>query len=302
MIPVAKIDLAEGGPRVSRLVLGLWRLASWGLNDGELSGLIHACLDLGVTTFDHADIYGDYACEELFGRALAPSLRGRMQLVTKCGIRLVSKKRPENTIKYYDTSKGHILAAVENSLRMLRTDYLDLLLIHRPDPLMDADEVAEAFAALQQSGKVLFFGVSNFLPSQLELLASRLAFPLVTNQIELSVMNMQALHDGTVDQCARLRISPMAWSPLAGGRLFGGDSEQALRLRAALAAVGEALGGAAMNQVALAWILRHPARIIPVLGTGKIDRVRSAAHAEALALSREQWFAIWTASAGVPVP
>ena len=149
---------------------------------------------------------------------------------------------------------------------------------------------------------MLFFGVSNFTPSQFDLLASRLDFPLVTNQIELSVMNMQALHDGTVDQCARLGISPMAWSPLAGGRLFGDDSEQALRLRAALSAVGEALGGAAMDQVALAWILRHPARIAPVLGTGKLERIRSAAQAESLALSREQWFAIWTASAGEPVP
>ena len=301
---VSYIDLAQGGPRVSRLVLGLWRLASWGLGDGELLDLIHGCLDLGITTFDHADIYGDYGCEEPFGSALAlaPALRQRMQLVTKCGIKLVSEKQPEHALKHYDTSQGHILASVENSLRMLRTDYLDLLLIHRPDPLMDADQVAEAFAALRQSGKVLFFGVSNFTPSQFDLLASRLDFPLVTNQIELSVMNMQALHDGTVDQCARLGISPMAWSPLAGGRLFGDDSEQALRLRAALSAVGEALGGAAMDQVALAWILRHPARIAPVLGTGKLERIRSAAQAESLALSREQWFAIWTASAGEPVP
>ena len=301
---VSQIDLTKDGPRVSRLVAGMWRLASWGLRDAELLDLIHACLDLGLTTFDHADIYGGYTCEELFGRALAlePALRDQMQLVTKCGIKLVSPNRPAHTFHCYDTSRAHILASAENSLRLLGTDRLDLLLIHRPDPLLDADEVAGAFAALRQAGKVLHFGVSNFTPWQFDLLASRLDFPLVTNQVELSVMNMEVLRDGTADQCLRLGIAPMAWSPLARGRLFQEDSEQAIRLRHALSQVGEMLGGAPIDQVALAWILRHPARFIPVLGTGKIDRIRSAAQAEMLELSREQWFTIWNASTGSGPP
>jgi predicted oxidoreductase len=301
---VSQLDLAPGGLRFSRLALGLWRLPSWCLDDRELLDLIHASLDLGITTFDHADIYGDYACEQLFGRALAlePSLRERMQLVTKCGIKLVSANRPDHAIKHYDTSRAHIIASVENSLRMLRTDRIDLLLIHRPDPLTDPDEVAGTLSALSQAGKVLHFGVSNFGPSQFDLLASRLDVPLVTNQVELSVLNLEVLHDGTVDQCYRLGLSPMAWSPLGGGRLFYDEDEQAIRLRRALTAVGQALGGAPLEQVALAWILSHPARIVPVLGTGKLDRIQTAAPAEALHLSREQWFAIWSASTGTEVP
>jgi predicted oxidoreductase len=301
---VAQISIAVDGPLFSRLALGLWRLASWALSDAQLLNLLHACLDIGVTTFDHADVYGDYACEGLFGRALAlePTLRAKMQLVTKCGIKLVSANRPAHTIKHYDTSREHIIASAETSLRMLRTDHLDLLLIHRPDPLMDPDEVAEAFAELRRAGKVLHFGVSNFMPSQFELLASRLDFPLVTNQVEISVLHMDALHDGTLDQCLRLGIAPMAWSPLGGGRLFRGEDEHAIRLRQALSAVGEALGGASLDQVALAWLLRHPARIVPVLGTGKVERIRMAAHAEGLQLTRQQWFAIWSASKGEEVP
>ncbi len=298
------LDLAPSGPQVSRLALGLWRLASWELADAEVLDLIHGSLELGITTFDHADIYGDYSAEELFGRALAlePSLRHRLQLVTKCGIKLVSPRRPAHRLKHYDTGREHILASVESSLRTLRTDHLDLLLIHRPDPLLDPGEVAEAFQALRAAGKVLHFGVSNFTTGQFDLLASRLPMPLVTNQVELSLLNMDVLHDGTVDQCHRLGIAPMAWSPLAGGRLFDGDDAQSLRVCRTLAAIGRELGDAPADQVALAWILRHPARIVPVVGSGKLERVRSAAAACDLHLSREQWFALWAASAGHEVP
>jgi predicted oxidoreductase len=301
---VTKIQIALDGPYFSRLAFGLWRLASWGLNDARLLALINSCMAYGITTFDHADIYGDYTCEQIFGRALGltPSLRDKIQLVTKCGIKLVSANRPAHTIKHYDTSQAHIIASVENSLKMLQTDYLDVLLIHRPDPFMDADEVAGAFTTLRQAGKVLHFGVSNFTPWQFDLLASRLDFPLVTNQVEISVLYLDTLHDGTLDQCQRLGISPMAWSPFGGGRLFDGDDEQILCLRQALDTIGEELGGATPDQVALAWLLAHPARIIPVLGTGKIERVRSAAQATELQLSREQWFSIWTASTGKDVP
>ena len=301
---VSQLDMAAGGPRVSRLVQGLWRLAAWDLDDAGLLDLIHTCLDLGITTFDHADIYGDYTCQQIFGRALTlePALRQRMQLVTKCGIKLLSDRRPRHWIKHYDTGRDHILSSVEDSLRALRTDYVDLLLIHRPDPLLDPDEVASAFANLKQAGKVRFFGVSNFTPSQFDLLASRLDVPLVTNQVEVSVMHLDTLHDGTLDQCLRLGLAPMAWSPLGGGRLFHSQDGAALRLRQALEDVARELGGAAIDQVALAWLLRHPARILPILGTGKLERIRRAARAGDLQLSRQQWFAIWAASAGHDVP
>ncbi len=301
---LSKINITGQGPAFSRLVLGYWRLAEWSMSSADLLNFMSACLDLGLTTFDHADIYGDYTCEQIFGRALTQNsaLRQKMQLVTKCGIKLVSKNRPQHRLKIYDTRADHITASAENSLKMLQTDYLDLLLIHRPDPLMNADEVAEAFTALRQAGKVLHFGVSNFMPWQFDLLASRLDFPLVTNQIELSVMNIEALHNGVVDQCQKLRISPMAWSPLGGGDIFRENSEKAVRLRHALNLVGNSLGGASPDQVALAWLLHHPAQIVPVLGTGKLERVKSAIQAETLSLSREQWFAILGASSGSEVP
>jgi len=228
MVPA--IRLGENGPSFSRLVHGLWRLAGWGKDTRQVRALIDCCLERGITTFDHADIYGDYTCEQLFGEALAEAAidRASIQFVTKCGIKLISRRRPNHRTKSYDTSAAHITASVENSLRSLRTDYIDLLLIHRPDPLMDPAEVNEAFVALKEAGKVRHFGVSNFLPSQFDLLAARLDVPLVTNQIEYSVMCLEAHADGTVDQCQRLDVRPMAWSPLGGGRLFHEESEQRL--------------------------------------------------------------------------
>jgi predicted oxidoreductase len=301
---VTQIQIAPEGPTFSRIVGGFWRLDAWGLTVQERLGLIEAYLDLGVTTFDHADIYGGYTCEELFGEVLAlqPALRDRMQFVTKCGIKLVSDRFPHHKIGHYDTGKDHILASADRSLRALGTDRIDLLLIHRPDPLLDADEVAEAFTALRRAGKVLHFGVSNFTPFQLDLLAARLPFPLVSNQVECSVMAFDVMHDGTLDQCQRLRIAPMAWSPFGGGRLFTDDDDQARRVRDCLKAIGEEVCGASPDQVALAWLLRHPSRMLPVLGTGKLSRIKSALGAESVALSRQQWFQIWRASKGHDVP
>jgi predicted oxidoreductase len=295
--------LSEGGPVFSRIVAGVMRLREWQMDTAAIIDFIHQCLDLGITTFDHADIYGSYTCEELFGAALAAetSLRGRIELVTKCGIQLVSPNRPDTRVHHYDTGRAHILASAERSLRNLKTDTLDLLLIHRPDPLMDADEVAEALTALRSSGKVRHAGVSNFMPWQFHLLQSRLDFPLVTNQIELSVLYLDPLHDGTLDQLQRLRIAPMAWSPVAGGRLFDPRDERAARVRGVLEVIGRQVG-ASVDQVALAWLLRHPARVLPVMGTGKIERLREAAAAEAITLDRQQWFAVWEASAGREVP
>lgn len=303
-MPVSQINLSQDGPKFSRLALGLWRLADGRKPTRQTARLIESAVELGITTFDHADIYGEYACEALFGKAIAQTSlqRSQYQLVSKCGIQLVSGNRPANFIKHYDTSRHHILASVDNSLANLKTDYLDLLLIHRPDPLMDPDEVAGAFSTLRQSGKVLHFGVSNFTVADFELLSSRLDFPLATNQIEFSVMNMEGLYDGTVGLCQKLNICPMAWSPLAGGRLFNERSKQAVRLRKTLTEMAREMGSTAMDQLAIAWILAHPADFIVVLGTGKMDRIRKAAEAEDIALSRQRWFAIWRASAGRDVP
>jgi predicted oxidoreductase len=301
---VPLIRFSPDGPAVSRLSLGAWRLADAPLSREQIRTLVHQAVDLGMTTIDHADIYGGHTCQRLFGEAVGGDAgwRERVQLVTKCGIKLLPSNGGGQRIKYYDTSRAHILSSVEESLRALRTDRVDVLLIHRSDPMLDPDEVAEAFVTLKKAGKVLHFGVSNFTASQFDLLASRLPFAMVTNQLQFSVLHTAPLYDGSFDQCLRLRISPMAWSPLDGGRLWRAQDERAQRVRQALAEVGRELGGAAMEQVALAWILAHPSRIVPVIGTTNPDRVRSAAAAAQLQLTREQWFLILEASAGAPVP
>jgi predicted oxidoreductase len=301
---VNRVLLSPDGPEVSQIALGLWRLIDWGVSPTQVAGLLEDCLEMGITTFDHADIYGGYRCEAEFGEALSKLKVARedIQLVTKCDICLVSEQRPDHRVHCYDTSKPHILRSVENSLRNLRTDFLDVLLLHRPDPLMNAGEVAEVFTELRGSGKVLHFGVSNFLPSQVSLLSSALEFPLVTNQLEYSALEMKHQTDGALDQCQQLGIRPMVWSPFAGGRLFTDGSEKPRRVRAAMEEVSTHLGGATLGQIALAWILTHPAGCVPVLGTGKTDRVREAAAATRLRLTRAQWFSIWEASMGHEVP
>jgi len=225
----------------------------------------------------------------------------------ECGIALVSPERPSHRVKHYDTGAGHIRASIDRSLSNLRVDVIDLLLIHRPDPLMDADETARALEEAVRSGKVRAVGVSNHAPGQLDVLQSRLSIPLVTNQIEFSVVETGALFDGTLDQAQRLRQSPMIWSPLGGGELFrpGAGSEHRTALLAALDAVARDLGvPGAVGAVALAFVLKHPSRPVPVLGTSRSERLRSYVLAEdlAAALDRQQWFSILEASRGAPVP
>lgn len=297
---VQRITLAPQGPEFSRFVMGYWRLVDWNMSAQELASFIEEHLDLGITTVDHADIYGGYECEAAFGEAmkLSPALRERMEIVTKCGIATTAKA--EHALGHYITERDHIIRSAEQSLTNLATDRLDLLLIHRPDPLMDADEVAEAFLALHQSGKVRHFGVSNFTPAQFALLQSRLPFTLATNQVEISPVYQPLLLDGTLDQLQQLRIRPMAWSCLGGGRLFNDDAFQPLRDE--LAKVAQELNAETIEQVVYAWILRLPSQPLPIIGSGKIERVRSALAAEQLNMTRQQWFRIRKAALGYDVP
>ncbi|HHA1905941.1 TPA: aldo/keto reductase family oxidoreductase [Enterobacter asburiae] len=297
---VQRITLAPQGPEFSRFVMGYWRLMDWNMSPLQLASFIEEHLDLGITTVDHADIYGGYQCEAAFGKALklVPALRDRMEIVTKCGIATTAK--PEHALGHYITDSAHIIKSAEQSLVNLATDRIDLLLIHRPDPLMDADEVAEAFLNLHQSGKVRHFGVSNFTPAQFALLQSRLPFTLATNQVEISPVHQPLLLDGTLDQLQQLRIRPMAWSCLGGGRLFNDDEFQPLRNE--LETIARELNAESIEQVVYAWILRLPSKPLPIIGSGKIERVRSALAAEELQMTRQQWFRIRKAALGYDVP
>ena len=286
-------NIHASGPKFSRIIAGAWR---WHTVDANtVDALVRTSLDCGITTFDHADIYGDHGNEEIFGHVLRrePSLRESMQLVTKFGIKFASAKRPATWVKHYDTSAGHAVWSVDNSLKMLGTDRIDLLLIHRPDPLLDPEIIAEAFTRLKASGKVLHFGVSNFTPAQFEMLQSYLSFPLVTNQVELSLACTKPLFDGTLDTLMKHRISAMAWSPLGGGNLMTGDG--ALFHKAAHY-------NATHSQLSLAWLLKHPSHIFPVVGTTKPERLPDAAGAMEISLDRQDWFEMLKIATGNDVP
>ncbi|TYR79839.1 aldo/keto reductase family oxidoreductase [Priestia megaterium] len=289
--------------RFSRIIHGLWRLSDWNLSTDQTLALMEQCLDRGITTFDHADIYGNYSCESLFGQALAqkPSLRDSMQIVTKCGIKLTSEKYPERKINFYDTSKKHIIQSANQSLINLNTDYVDVLLIHRPDPFMNPEEVAEAFIQLKEEGKVRYFGVSNFKRSQFDMLQAFLPFSLVTNQLEISPTYLNHFDEGTIEQCQQHKLAPMAWSPLGGGAIFTATDERSTRVRKKLEEIGAEIGAQSIDQVAYTWLLSHPANIMPIVGSGRIERIESAVNALELNMTRMQWFQILEASKGRPV-
>ncbi|WP_444933129.1 aldo/keto reductase [Microbulbifer sp. JTAC008] len=301
---VNRVLASPKGPELSELVQGYWRVSDWNLSPQERLTFLKQHIDKGVTTVDHADIYGDYSCEQLFGEALKldRSIRNHIEIVTKCNIKLLSEKYPNRKVKYYDSSAEHIQHSVNNSLAHLGVEHIDILLLHRPDVLMDADEIATTFAELQKSGKVLHFGVSNFTSQQFDLLQSRLSSPLVTNQVEINPINFSAAEDGTLDQLQQYRIHPMAWSCLAGGEIFSGSSTQATRLRITLEDIKEEIGAASIDQVIYAWVRRFPSKPLAIMGSGKIERVQSAIKSLKLNLSREQWYRIWTASKGIEVP
>jgi predicted oxidoreductase len=303
MTQVSRITAGGEEFTMSRVAAGMWRLPL-DATQTTIGNFISQCTNAGITTFDHADIYGDYGVEALFGKAIKgkSSLRRKIELVTKFGIRLISQKRPDHQVKSYDTSREHIITSVENSLKNLCTDHIDLLLIHRPDFLMDADEVAETFWKLKESGKVRYFGVSNHTVAQVELLQSRFPYSLAANQIEFSVLHTDPLSDGVLDQCQRLGIVPMAWSPFGGGRLFTATEGPAIRVQKALQQFVQQAGSGTIAQAALSWLLKHPARVQPIIGTYKPERIQEMAEAEKLMMSREQWYAIWQAAMGHEVP
>lgn len=288
---------------LSRLAYGVWRLSEAADTSAPaIVARIQACLDQGITTFDHADIYGGYSCEALFGAALRaqPGLKARMEIVTKCDIMLLSDQRPDNRVKHYDTSSAHVQASVERSLQNIGVDAIDLLLIHRPDPLMDHHALGACLDGLIQSGKVRAAGVSNFMPWDLDLLQSAMKNRLLTNQIEIGLMQTRGFVDGQIAHAQRLGLPVMAWSPLGGGRLFGQEAA-ALRLRPALQRIAAAQG-VDETAVAIAWLLHHPARIIPVLGTNDMQRIARMQDALRVTLDRQTWFELYSLANGVEVP
>ena len=286
--------------KYSRLIAGTMTWGTWGkqLSTKEMANLMQHCISNKITTFDHADIYGAYTTESDFGKAFSLSgiQREDIQLISKCGIQYVCENRT-NKVKHYNYSKDYIIWSVEESLKSLNTDYLDLLLLHRPSPLMIAEEIAEAITILKKDGKIRDFGVSNFTPSQMEMIGLRMDIDV--NQIEFSLTEHSAMHDGTLDYMKTCGIKPMAWSPL--GSVFREDTEQTRRIHKQL---GELMAkyNATEDQLLLAWILKHPSGIYPVIGTTNKDRLKLAVEAQKIDLDLEDWFLILVASQGHKVP
>ncbi|WP_438711671.1 aldo/keto reductase [Aquimarina muelleri] len=299
-----KVKISDQGPVFSKIVAGCMNWGEWGVNltVDQAQKLIMDCLDSDVTTFDHADIYGHYTTETLFGNAIKKknALREKIQLVTKCGIKLVTPNRSDNVITSYNTSKEYIINSVEQSLINLQTSYIDLLLIHRPSPLMNPEEIAEAIIKLKKDGKVLHFGVSNFTRTQFEMMNAFI--PLVTNQIEASVLQLDPFLDGTLDQCITEKIKPMAYSVLAGGKLFSKNpDDRGVRINKVVSRLAEKYNTTS-DQILISWILKHPSGILPIIGSTKSNRIQSAVKALRIEVSDEEWFMIWEASTGKQVP
>ncbi|WP_158736164.1 aldo/keto reductase family oxidoreductase [Alteribacillus sp. YIM 98480] len=288
----------------SSVIHGLWRLNEWGLSTKELQELMEWNIEQGITTFDHADIYGSYTCEELFGKVLkeVPSLRKKMEIVTKCGIVLPSENRPAHKTHHYNTSKTHIIASVERSLLNLHTDYIDTLLIHRPDPLMDPAEMADAFNTLHKQGKVRTFGVSNFKPRHLRMLSSHMNVELVTNQVEVSAYQLENIWDGTLDYALEKKMPIMVWSPLAGGKIFTSSDAKAVRIREATKKIASEIDASSIDEALYAWIYQHPCQVMPITGSHQKHRIQAALKGSKYTLTRDQWFEILHASMGHDVP
>ena len=284
----------------SRIIYGMWRLAeAEDTSPAHVQAKIEACLEQGITTMDQADIYGGYMAEEVMGAALkaAPALKDQIEVVTKCDIVAPVGRYADARVKYYDTSAAHIRTSVDHSLRLMNIDRIDMLLIHRPDPFMDPHETGGALDSLVASGKVRAVGVSNFKLHDWTLLQSAMQTRLATNQIEISLSAPQAFTNGDVAFLQERDIPIMAWSPLGGGGLMTGqgDLQDLMARMAAEAGVGP-------TAIAVAWLMAHPARIMPVMGTNNLDRIRALSEAASVTLDRQQWFELYTAALGHEVP
>lgn len=271
---------------------------NWGIWDKNLStfdmaNLIHVCVENGITTFDHADIYGNYTTESAFGKAFAQSKinRSKVQFISKCGIALPQTRKTK--IKHYNYSKDYIIWSVENSLKNLKTDYLDVFLLHRPSPLMQSEEIAAAVAQLKADGKIIDFGLSNFSPSQTDLILKNTAVDY--NQIQFSATNNETMTNGSLDHMQTHNIRPMAWNPL--GVVFRENTDQTRRMKTLLSEL-VAKYHVGSDLILLAWILQHPAKVIPVAGTVNVARIQYLKKLETLKLDLEDWFAIWSESMG----
>ncbi len=284
---------------LSRIVYGMWRIIDDVTDPHHVQGKIEACLEQGITTLDQADIYGHYLAESVLGSVfrIAPQLRDRVEIVTKCGIVLPGGP-VRARVKHYDTSRRHIRASVEASLSKMRIDRIDLLLIHRPDPFMDPAETAGALDELVTEGKVRAIGVSNFAPQDWRLLESHLSTPLATNQIEMSLQRTEPFLNGDIAFLQERRIAPMAWSPLGGGSLFSNENKHLSDLLDDVAR----RHGTGRAAVAVAWLLAHPARIMPVVGTNSPARIRELSRAAKVDMDRQTWFELLAAATGQEVP
>ena len=295
---------ADHLPDFSRLIYGVWRLGDdVDTTTKHILKKVETCLDQGITTFDHADIYGDYVCEKLFGDALkeAPSLKQQMQIITKCDIMLVSEKYPDRRVKYYDTSAAHIAASVDASLANIGVDAIDMLLLHRPDPFMDHHETGVALDGLIAAGKIKSAGVSNFKSHDWNLLQSAMKNQLVCNQIEISLLERSAFTNGDIAFLQERGIAPMAWSPLAGGGLFDAGNHAGARLMPRLQELASE-NDVGVDAIAFAWLLAHPAGICPVIGTNNINRVARISECLNVSIDRETWFELYTLAEGNEVP
>ena len=285
------------------IVPGTMTLHEWGLSGQKLADWISACLDMGVDAFDLADLYGDYENEELFGTALKadPSLNSRIRLVTKCGVMKISDKRPANRVKHYSTDPGHIVGSLENALTLLNREVIDLLLVHRPDLLMDYAELGGVLDSLIDQGKALRIGVSNFTPSQFSALQRHMRHPLATNQIRFNVLHTEPLFDGTIDQASELGWRPMAYAPFESGRLLRPDDETAASLRAAFARIQKEYPFGE-NGVPVSWIHTHPTKPHIVVATRHLHKISEMVEASYHPLDRQHWYELLEISRGFPVP
>jgi predicted oxidoreductase len=282
-------------------IVGCMRWGVWGENftTKQYEQIIDQCLSIGLNVFDHADIYGHYTTEADFGNALKgnTSLRDKIQIITKCGINMLTPNRPHHQIKSYDTSASHIIKSVEQSLQNFHTDYIDTLLIHRPDILMDVEEIANTITTLKQSGKVKSFGVSNFTTGQVALLNKYIT--VEHHQVEISVTHLNSFDDGVLDQCQLNNIQAQSWSPMGNG-LFTEQNEKHARVLETATALSSNYN-CSVNQILLAFLYAHPSNIVPVIGTTKLERIAEAKKAKDIALNREDFYKLWSASSGKEV-